>query len=73
MRKLSAEKDTTNSVPRLLSAQKVSELLGVRKGTLSYWRCTGRYNLPYVKIERLVMYKANDVSDFIQRRTVEDT
>ncbi len=45
----------------------------VPKMTVSYWRCTGRYNLPYVKIGRLVMYKANDVNEFIQRRTVEGT
>jgi predicted DNA-binding transcriptional regulator AlpA len=73
MQKVSAKKDTTNSISHLLPAQKVSELLGVKVSTLSYWRCTGRYNLPYVKIGRLVMYKANDVNDFIQRRTVEGT
>jgi predicted DNA-binding transcriptional regulator AlpA len=73
MQKVSAKKDTTNTISRLLSSDEVSKLLGVRKGTLSYWRCTGRYSLPYVKIGRLVMYKANDVNDFIRRRTVEGT
>ncbi len=73
MEKVSVKRNTMNAISRLLNSDEVSELLGVRKGTLSYWRCTGRYNLPYVKIGRLVMYKAKDVNDFIQRRTVEGT
>ena len=67
------QKNTTKGIPRLLNSEQVAEILGVEPGTLGYWRCTGRYNLPYVKIGRLVMYKANDVNEFIQRRTVEGT
>jgi predicted DNA-binding transcriptional regulator AlpA len=73
MQNVSVERNTTNTISRLLNSDEVSELLGVRKSTLSYWRCTGRYSLPYVKIGRLVMYKAKDVNDFIQRRTMEGT
>ena len=33
-------------------------VLGLKKGTLSIWRTTGRYDLPYLKIGRLVRYRA---------------
>ena len=73
MKNVSVKRNTTNTISRLLNSNEVSELLGVRKGTLSYWRCVKRYDLPYVKIGRLVMYKAKDVNEFIQRRTMEGT
>jgi predicted site-specific integrase-resolvase len=65
------QKDNLKSISRLLPAQKVSEILGVKVSTLSYWRCTGRYNLPYVKVGRLAMYRPEDVNAFIESRTVQ--
>ena len=55
---------------KLLTPKEVSEILGITKDTLSVWRCTGRYNLPYVKVGRYVRYRNQDVEDFIRRRTV---
>lgn len=52
----------------LLSPEATSKLLEVSVGTLSVWRCTGRYNLPYVKIGRKVRYRASDVVAFIESR-----
>ena len=37
--------------------------------TLAVWRSTGRYNLPFVKIGRLVKYREADLVAFIDRRT----
>jgi len=38
--------------------------LKVTPTTLSIWRCTGRYHLPYVKIGRLVRYRMGDLREF---------
>lgn len=54
---------------KLLTAEQVSEILGVNTHTLAVWRCTGRYNLPYIKAGRLVRYCENEVKNFISRST----
>jgi len=53
----------------LLTPEQVSTALGVNTHTLAVWRCTGRYNLPYIKAGRLVRYKESDISAFIERST----
>jgi predicted site-specific integrase-resolvase len=54
---------------KLLTAEQVSEILGVNTHTLAVWRCTGRYNLPYIKAGRLVRYCENEITAFINRST----
>jgi len=49
---------------QLLTPQDVADRLGVSTTTLSTWRCTKRYPLPYVKIGRLVRYRVSDVDAF---------
>jgi len=70
MESVSTQKNTTKGITRLLNSEQVAEILGVEPATLGYWRCTGRYHLPYVKVGRLVMYRPSDVNEFIRRRTV---
>lgn len=53
---------------RLLTPVDVSEMLSVSVETLNVWRTTRRYPLPYVKVGRLVRYRAADVDSFINRR-----
>jgi len=53
----------------LLDEEPTAEILGVVPGTLSVWRSTGRYDLPYVKIGRRVKYRPKDIRAFINRRT----
>jgi len=48
----------------LLTPQDVATRLGVSTTTLSTWRCTKRYPLPYVKVGRLVRYRLADVDAF---------
>ncbi len=48
----------------LLTPQDVANRLGVSTTTLSTWRCTKRYPLPYVKVGRLVRYRLVDVDAF---------
>ncbi|PIP88753.1 MAG: excisionase [Bdellovibrionales bacterium CG22_combo_CG10-13_8_21_14_all_38_13] len=54
---------------KLLTPMQVAEYLGVDSETLNVWRATQRYNLPYIKVGRLVRYKSEDVQTFIESRT----
>jgi hypothetical protein len=56
----------------LLTPEQASSLLGVALQTLAIWRSTGRYDLPYVKIGRKVLYKQEHIKAFIERRTRGD-
>lgn len=54
---------------RLLNRKEAAEFLGTSEGTLAIWSSTGRYNLPFVKIGRLVKYRYSDLVSFIESRT----
>lgn len=62
---------THNNPPndRLLSPEEAAGYLGVVENTLSVWRSTGRYNLPYIKVGRLVRYRLSDLQAFLARHT----
>ena len=51
--------------PVLLSPKQVAEHFGIAVQTLADWRSTGRHDLPFVKIGRLVRYRESDVQDFL--------
>jgi hypothetical protein len=51
----------------LLTPAQTAETLGVTIGTLAVWRCTARYPLSFVKIGRRVMYRQNDINNFIEK------
>ncbi|MCL2913095.1 helix-turn-helix domain-containing protein [Shewanella corallii] len=57
----------------LLTPNQAAYVLGVTTGTLSVWRCTGRYPLRFVKVGRRVMYRTSDIEDFINGRVYEHT
>ena len=48
-----------------LTDKQAAQILGVKTSTLAVWRSTGRYNLPYVKVGRLVRYRIRDLAAFI--------
>lgn len=54
----------------LLSIPEAAAYLSIKPQTLNNWRATGRYNLPAVKVGRLVRFKKSDLDAFIARRTV---
>ena len=54
---------------RLLCRDEAAEMLGTTSGTLAVWASTGRYDLPFIKIGRLVKYKREDLLSFIERHT----
>jgi hypothetical protein len=52
----------------LIYSQQAANYLRLGRKTLDIWRCTGRYNLPYVKVGRRVCYRAGDLKAFIASR-----
>jgi excisionase family DNA binding protein len=49
----------------LLTRREAAAYLGISEHTLAIWKCSGRYQLPFVKIGRLVKYKKSDLDAFI--------
>lgn len=63
--------DKTRSFHNLLSNDEAAEVLGVDRKTLPVWRSTKRYNLPYIKVGRLVKYRLEDLEAFLNQRTIK--
>ena len=55
--------------PDLIDPAPAAELLGVTEGTLSVWRSTGRYGLPFVKVGRRVKYSRKAIAAWLESRT----
>lgn len=55
----------------LLNDKAAAALLDVAPGTLSVWRSTGRYALPFLKIGRKVRYRQADLIAWLESRTRE--
>ena len=53
---------------KLLTADEVSDILGITPTTLSVWRSTKRYQLPWVKVGGRIRYRLIDVQKFIESR-----
>ena len=53
----------------LLSRREAAQYLGVKEQTLAVWLCTKRYNIPVVRIGRLVKYKKADLDAFIHKQS----
>lgn len=56
---------------RLLNTEEASQYLGVTRDTLAVWRTTRRYELPYIKVGRLVKYRLTDLDEWLNNRTKE--
>ena len=68
-----SQESTVNISNKLIPPSEASELLGVTPGTLQVWRSTARYNLPYVKVGKKVMYSMPAVLKFIENQTRKHT
>lgn len=53
----------------LLDEKQAAEKLDLTPGTLSVWRSTGRYALPFVKVGRNVRYRTSDLDEWLTNRT----
>lgn len=52
----------------LLNEKEAAQLLDTSPGTLSVWRSTGRYNLPFLKIGRNIRYRRSDIMAWLDAR-----
>jgi excisionase family DNA binding protein len=53
----------------LFTPKEAAEYIGVSVDTLSVWRCVGRYNIPFIKVGRLVKYRKSGLDNFLDSRT----
>ena len=56
---------------QLLDERAAAAHLSVSPGTLSVWRSTGRYGIPFLKIGRSVRYRLADLEAWIESRRRE--
>ena len=57
----------------LISPRDAAACLHVTPETLAVWRCTGRYDLKFVKVGRKVLYDKKDINSFIEQRKANKT
>jgi excisionase family DNA binding protein len=53
----------------LVTEQEAAEILKIAPGTLSVWRSTGRYSIPFIKVGRRVRYRRADLDAWLESRT----
>lgn len=63
--------DIFNASKKLLTEKEAAAYLGIAPGTLSVWRSTKRYPLPFSKIGRCVRYSIDDLDAFIVNGVVQ--
>jgi len=56
-------------VSDLIGEQEAAEILGLSPGTLSVWRSTGRWGLPFIKVGRNVRYSRTGLNTWLVSRT----
>lgn len=59
-------------ITQLLDEVAAAAVLDVSPSTLSVWRSTGRYNLPFLKVGRKVRYRRSDLEAWIESRLREN-
>lgn len=67
--KISTNSKLVERNPKLLNEKQAAEHLTVSPGTLSVWRSTGRYNLPFIKVGSMVRYRLSDLDAWISARS----
>lgn len=53
----------------LLDEKAAADFLQLAPGTLSVWRSTGRYKVPFVKVGHLVRYRRDALETWLESRT----
>lgn len=54
---------------QLLTREQAAQYLGIAVGTLATWASCGRYDLPIVRVGRLVRYRQSDLDAWLESRT----
>lgn len=58
------------SKEHLLNEVEAADFLGVKPNTLSVWRSTRRYSIPFIKVGARVKYRPSDLQAWLESRTV---
>lgn len=53
----------------LVDETEAAEILDLAPGTLSVWRSTGRYSIPFIKVGRKVRYSRTALNAWLDSRT----
>jgi excisionase family DNA binding protein len=53
----------------LVDEIEAAEILDLAPGTLSVWRSTGRYGIPFIKVGRKVRYSRTALNAWLESRT----
>ncbi|WNB74561.1 helix-turn-helix domain-containing protein [Methylomonas koyamae] len=63
---------STTNPPKdeILGNSDAAEYIGVTPRTLEVWRCTKRYQIPFIKVGRLVKYRKSALDAFLESQTV---
>ena len=51
----------------LLSNEEAAAYLGIKPNTLTIWRTTKRFEIPYIQIGRKIKYKKSDLDKFLNK------
>lgn len=54
----------------LMTRAEAADYLGVKVQTLAAWATRQTYQLPYIRVGRLVRYRRSDLDKWLQDRTV---
>lgn len=52
-----------------LTQKQVAEVLDVKVSTLNFWRCTGRHEIPYCKLGRVILYPSGAFYSWLSSHT----
>jgi excisionase family DNA binding protein len=55
---------------KLITPAEAAEFLNVKVQTLSVWRSSKRYGLPYLKVGNAIRYRLADLEKWLESRTV---
>jgi excisionase family DNA binding protein len=60
---------TVTTAGPLRTTEQAAQFLGVKPQTLSVWRVTGRYDLPFIRVGRNIRYRQVDLDRWLASRT----
>ena len=59
---------TGQFIDELLDERAAAKFLDLKPGTLSVWRCTGRYRIPFIKVGCRVRYRRSALEAWLDSR-----
>lgn len=68
MREAILVKETCNIAPSgLMTPRDAAVYIGVKINTLAVWRMTNKYELPFVKLGKVIRYRKSDLDEWINK------